>query len=548
MVRIRIDNREVDMPEGATVLDAARQLGVDIPALCHHEGLPPNTSCMCCLVRVDGSASLAPSCATPVREGMQVESETEELHAIRRTGLELLLGDHAGDCHAPCENTCPARMDIPDMLRHVADADYHAAIATVKRDIALPAILGRVCPEVCENACRRGLHDSPAAICKLKQFVADRDLRSKQPYRPPVAPASGKRVAIVGGGPTGLTAAYHLGQRGHACTLFEKEAQLGGRLRTQFSREELPQDVLAAESAAALALGAIARISTPLTAKAHSTSVVGSDPETGAALGDEAHNRAARIAGATLDQLLEEFDAVLLAVGRRDSNWLRALGLETTASGVKVDSQTRRTSRHGAFAAGNAVRSYPLVVQSVAEGKLAAECIDCWFAGRVPPDRRATFESRLSRLTAGELCDFCEGSPVTPRVESRLLEAGLTEPLARQEAQRCLECDCSALEVCRLHYYAQLYQCDARRFRGAGRHYEGRIVGDAVELEIGKCIVCGICVQLAERADDAVGLSLVQRSVHLRVAPPPGVSLDQALGGAARQCAEACPTGAISVR
>ena len=213
MVRLWIDDVAVEVPDGATVLEAAAPLGLDIPALCNHPDFPPNTSCMCCLVRVDGDGPRA-VVRDEVREGMHVESETAAVRELRRTGLELLLGDHAGDCHAPCENTCPARMDIPDMLRHVVDGDYAAAIAVVKQDIALPAMLGRVCPEVCETACRRGAHDSPASICRIKRFVADRDLSTDSPYRPPIAPPTGRRVAIVGGGPTGLTAAYHLALAG----------------------------------------------------------------------------------------------------------------------------------------------------------------------------------------------------------------------------------------------------------------------------------------------------------------------------------------------
>jgi hypothetical protein len=238
MVNVWVDNTRVEAEAGQSVLTAIRQLGIDVPAMCCRDGETPNTSCMCCLVRVDGAPGVVPSCGTIVREGMRVESESDEIHELRRTGIELLLADHAGECHAPCETTCPARMDVPDMLHHVAEGDYRAAIETVKRDIALPAILGRVCPEVCENACRRGQHDSPAAICKIKQFVADRDLASAAPYQPPVAAATGKQVAIVGGGPTGLTAAFHLSQRGHRCVLIEQHDQPGGRLSEQFFADQ----------------------------------------------------------------------------------------------------------------------------------------------------------------------------------------------------------------------------------------------------------------------------------------------------------------------
>lgn len=518
MVQLWIDNTSVEVPEGATILAAARQLSIDIPALCYLEGHPPNNSCMCCLVRVDGASGVVPACATKVRPGMRVESETTEIHEIRRTGLELLLADHAGDCHAPCEHTCPARMDIPDMLQHVAAGDYRTAIEIVKRDIALPAILGRVCPDVCEAACRRGQHDSPAAICQIKQFVADRDLESAAPYRPNIAPASGKRVAVVGGGPTGLTAAYHLTQFGHHCTLIEQHDELGGRLHQDFSKDELPREVLRAEADVALAQTAERRV--------------------GQKVGE----------GITLDALAADFDAVLLATGRGKAAWFDGAGIRTTASGIGVDGHTRMTSRNGVFAAGNAVRTYKLVVQSVAEGKLAAQCINAWLRELPMPDRHQAYESRLTRLTTGELCDFCAGYPDTPRVPSHIDAMCLTEEQARREAERCLECDCPALDSCLLHHYATLYQCDARRFHGSDRRFEGRIVDGHVALEPGKCILCGICIQLAREAGDATGLAFLGRSVGMRIGPPPGVTLSQSLGSSATTCAKMCPTGAIVVR
>jgi len=515
MVNVWVDNTCVETEEGQSVLSAIRLLGIDVPALCCQDGGQPNNSCMCCLVRVDGAPGVVPSCGTTVREGMRIESESDAIHELRRTGIELLLSEHAGECHAPCENTCPARMDVPDMLHHVAEGDYRAAIQTVKRDIALPAILGRVCPEVCENACRRGQHDSPAAICKVKQFVADRDLASDSPYRPPIAADTGKCVAIVGGGPTGLTAAYHLSQRGHHCVLLEQRDQPGGRLSEQFPADELPRDVLQMEAAAALALG--------------------SESRCGQQVG----------AGLSLEDVTDEFDAVLLATGRSDQDWMEAAGIQTTKSGVKVDARSRMTNRDGVFAAGNAVRPYRLVIQSVAEGKLAAQCIDAWLRGVVIPDRRHKFESRLARLTSGELCDFCEGYPETPRIDESITANEMSEAQARQEAQRCLECGCDALDHCQLHHYAAMYHCDAQRFRGDHR-YERRIEGEGVALESGKCILCGICVQLARNAPDAVGLTFLGRSIETSIGPPPGVTLHDALGSSARQCADACPTGAIS--
>ena len=120
MPRLTIDNMPIDVPAGSSVLDAARKLGIDIPSLCYHERYHPATACMLCLVRVLPSDRLVPSCATPAEEGMQVQSETAAIRAVRRAGLELLLSDHVGDCIAPCQTACPTHVDLPTMLRQVA--------------------------------------------------------------------------------------------------------------------------------------------------------------------------------------------------------------------------------------------------------------------------------------------------------------------------------------------------------------------------------------------------------------------------------------------
>ncbi len=96
MPRVSIDNREVEVVPGSNLLAAARKLGLDIPALCYLPGCTPNTACMACIVRLNDPERIVPACATRAEDGMQIESETPEIHELRRTALELMLSDHAG--------------------------------------------------------------------------------------------------------------------------------------------------------------------------------------------------------------------------------------------------------------------------------------------------------------------------------------------------------------------------------------------------------------------------------------------------------------------
>ena len=155
MVTLTIDGRAVSIAEGATILDAARQAGIRIPTLCKVEGYPAAASCFLCAVKVDGKATLTPSCAVPASEGMVVHTDTAEVRASRKMALELLLSDHVGDCVGPCTTACPARFDIPGFLTRVVEGDVSQAAAIASDFLTLPAALGRVCPRLCEQRCNR---------------------------------------------------------------------------------------------------------------------------------------------------------------------------------------------------------------------------------------------------------------------------------------------------------------------------------------------------------------------------------------------------------
>jgi len=217
MPKLSIDGRPVEVEAGATILDAAEKLGIEIPTMCYLRGHEATTSCMVCVVKVLGAKGLLPACGTPARDGMQVENDCEEVRDARRSALELLLSDHVGDCVGPCQMACPAHMDIPLMIRQIEAGQLKDAIATVKRDIALPAVLGRICPAPCEKVCRRAQHDEAVSICLLKRFVAGVDLQSDETYRPACAAERGKRVAIIGAGPAGLAASMTTSNPAECC-------------------------------------------------------------------------------------------------------------------------------------------------------------------------------------------------------------------------------------------------------------------------------------------------------------------------------------------
>ncbi len=517
MPKITIDGQPVDVPPGATVLDAARKLGIDVPALCYLEGYKASTSCLACTVKILGEDRLVPSCGTEAVDGMQIESETPEVHEVRRTALELLLSDHLGDCLAPCWFGCPAHMDIPRMLRQIVEDDLRGAIVTVKNDIALPAVLGRICPKPCEKACRRGPAGGPVAICLLKRYVADVDLASDDPYLPQCEPSMGKGVAIVGGGPTGLAAAYYLLRAGHAVTIFDDQPELGGRLRRETGEDELPRDVLDAEIALVTRLGAEVHVNAP----------VGRKP--------------------SLEDLKARFDAVLVACGAAEKETFEAWGLKTSARGVEVNRDTFETGVEGAFAAGNAIRAKGLVVRSVADGKEAALAIDQHLRGQPVQGAERPFSSRIGRVSEEELSEFMTGVSEAPRRDPPGT-GGFDPSEAIEQAARCLHCDCRALETCKLKRYAEIYEADPKRYRGERAPFRQFAQHSLVIYEPGKCINCGLCIEIAARAGEPLGLTFVGRGFHVRVGVPFHRSLEEALSKVAAECVAACPTAALALK
>ncbi len=149
-----------------------------------------------------------------------------------------------GQCVTPCQRACPAGIDIREYIRLIRKGDYEGAVQRIKERNPFPTVIGRICPAFCEFECRRQLVDEPVAINHLKRFVCDLEMDSGKRVMPYKAPQTGKRVAVIGGGAEGLSAAFFLARLGHDAVVFEGSALLGGLLRYAIAEERLPVDVL----------------------------------------------------------------------------------------------------------------------------------------------------------------------------------------------------------------------------------------------------------------------------------------------------------------
>ncbi|NLD98989.1 MAG: FAD-dependent oxidoreductase, partial [Fibrobacter sp.] len=244
-ITVTVDGKQIEVYDNLTILQALLQEGLHIPHLCYDIRLTrSNGNCGLCVVEVNEDSRAVKSCQTPIRDGMRIITSNERIIAYRKIRLEQLLSDHNADCVAPCVTTCPANIDIQSYLHQVSNGNYTAALRVIKDRNPFPSACGRVCPHPCEYRCRRNLVDSPVAINHIKRFVADRDMENQSPWLPKKKPETGKKVAIVGGGPSGLSAAYYLAISGHEVTVFDKQSQPGGMMRYGIPQYRLPKETL----------------------------------------------------------------------------------------------------------------------------------------------------------------------------------------------------------------------------------------------------------------------------------------------------------------
>ena len=243
-LEIKIDVQTVWVDPGTIILDAALKAGVFIPTLCYIAGKTIEHPCGICVVEVDGREELVQACSTLVEDGMVVTSRSDRVIEARQQVLKRMLSRHYGDCFAPCSLACPAGINIQGYLGRIARGEFIEALKLIIEKNPLPLSVGRVCPHFCETLCRRILVDECLSINHLKRFVADFAIDHKDAHVLPPPPSSGHKVAVIGGGPAGLSAAYYLAYMGHEATIFEAMPQLGGMLRYGIPEFRLPKKIV----------------------------------------------------------------------------------------------------------------------------------------------------------------------------------------------------------------------------------------------------------------------------------------------------------------
>ena len=559
---MKIDGVTYAAGPGATILTIAESNGIEIPHLCSEEEIEPYNSCMICLVETNGTLVPACSypadragdvttantrihaararalellltehrgdCEAPCTRGCPagldipemirlIESEDVAGALTLARSAVVLPGVMGRICNAPCERVCRrSGYDAPIAIRQLESFVAEAGLGTAGPTGSAPPV-GRLgvsrssslgAQRRPDSAAPAGTHagapqrfndGAPAG----ERGVAAHPERAKAADVPPhVNPSAGMKtisVAIIGAGPSGLSAAAFSAAAGHRVTVFDNGELPGGALRTGVGNDRLPEQVLDSDIESVAGLGVVFNMKCE----------VGKD--------------------VSIEELVSRFDTVVVtaAIEERDSDPPR------DNPGVVYANRARTGSRASRQA-----------IVAVRNGRAAARAALQSAGGARSKTRQ--FDSRYGALTQDELDHFVvtSGADTKRREESVIAR---TSEDAAGEVKRCLSCDCNAKQSCRLREYAAQYVSRSRSYRGVERPPFSRSVGKSgVVYEESKCIRCGLCVRITAAEGISPGFGFRGRGHTMRVRPPFGEDPGEALGKAAKRCVAACPTGALS--
>ena len=320
---------------------------------------------------------------------------------------------------SPCTATCPLHCNAQGYVALISQGKFKEALQLVREKLPFPGILAYACAHPCEKECKRIEEDRPISICHLKRFLVDHVEEPEFGFMPPEEKE--KKIAIVGGGPSGLTAAYDLRRMGYRITLFESKNELGGLLTHRFPSYRLPREVVEKDLAVIDKMGIEVKCNTQ----------VGEDVST--------------------EALSQSYDAIFIAGGIAGAESIQRAfkGLKRTRRGtIQVNPISLETGVKGVFAGGDMVTGPGTIIESMAHGRKVALSIDRYLRGEDLLQGRESEGTQISPLRSL--------LPYSKRMDREVLPdmvkpfaASLTAEEAMEEAKRCLNCaGCSDCGEC----------------------------------------------------------------------------------------------------
>ncbi|MGO9312007.1 MAG: pyridine nucleotide-disulfide oxidoreductase/dicluster-binding protein [Syntrophobacteraceae bacterium] len=353
-----------------------------------------------------------------------------------------------------CAAACPVHVDVRAMMAQAAVGNFTEAAKILKKTVPFPGIISRVCDQPCRSVCKRKEAGEPLSVVAIEKSCLD--YASELPEKIAVLPGKEKRVGVVGGGLSGLTAAFDLARKGFKVVVFEKAAVLGGSL-WHFPEEKLPMEVLAKDLNVLERIGVEVRLNT----------TVGID--------------------ISFEDLCRDFDAVYIAPGTQA---LDVFGLATGVDGrIAVDPVTLASSREGVFAGGSLRRAQGegSPINSISDGRIAGITIDRFLQKVSLTASRAgegSIPTRLYTSTEG-----VAPLPATPVSDPR--QGYLREEAAR-EAARCLQCEC--LECVKVCEYLNTFRAYPKKYVRQIYNNLSIVMGHRhANKLINSCSLCGLC-------------------------------------------------------
>lgn len=393
------------------------------------------------------------------------------------------------ECMPTCTAACPVHVDVRAMLVAIGRGDFSAALKIYKRSVPFPGIICHICDQPCQDVCKREELGGAIAIRDLERACVDHGDLSGEKSRP--LPKRNGRVAIVGGGISGLAAAYDLARKGYQVTILESGPLLGGSL-WRADRDYLPAQVIQEDLEVITDLGVDVQLDAPV------------------------HRGA-------LSELLEDFDAIYIAIGPHTDE---TFGLEPDRStSIKVDPLTFGTSTEGVFAGGGLLwgREMHSSITSISEGRRAGISIDRYLQ---------KVSLTASRLNEGPYtsCLYTNTEGVEP-----LSEVEMSDPVggyewneAIQESKRCLQCEC--MECVKVCEYLKHYERYPRRYVREIYNNLSIVKGTRyANTFINSCSLCGLCGEICPEHLDMGEVNLKARRTMVAQNRMPASAHDFAL-------------------